>query len=89
MIRKFDWGNTLTCPPDGSTSGGDWGENPPNAQLVVSENTNNLTYSGAYRTNINLTDFTGINSGTSTLLMLSSNREENNIAPTGIAKDYL
>ena len=80
LIRKFDWGDTLTCPPSGSTSGGDWDGNPPTSQLLASANTAGLVYSSAYRSNINL-DTTGINKGGLTKIMLSSDREENNIKP--------
>ena len=79
-VRSFNWSNSLECPPLGSTQGGDWGGNPPVAQLVGS-------FSAAAFPPVNnsfeieLTDLATIQTGGLTSLMLSTNREEDNQKP--------
>jgi len=86
-VHNFDWGNALTCPPSGSTSGGDWGGNPPDAPLVgtfdatgLSRQNNGFINEGF---SVNLTDLSVINKLGLTSFMISSESEEANIQPNG------
>jgi hypothetical protein len=79
QIRNFDWGNSLACPPAGSTAGYDWGGNPPTAPVVGSLQFGSSPKSGSF--DIPLTDFYAIKRSGLTSFMLVDDREAANIEP--------